>query len=195
MPKKQITPEMITEYKKMVQAANKRLYRIESDYAKRPGYQAMKEYAYAKAQQNIRSIWGDQKRFSKTVPTSYRDYQKAYNALNDFMKSKTGTLSDLKGVYERRANTLNDKYGWGFSWQDLAKMFESGMYEKLKAKGYGSETTFKAIALMSREKNLQKFKDTSGCVKVTGGNRLVHKLVNDFLKDNTQDAREFFKDL
>lgn len=195
MPKKQITPEMITEYKKMVQAANKRLYRIESDYSKRPGYQAMKEYAYAKAQQNIRAIWGDQKRFSKAVPTSYREYQKAYNALNEFMESKTGTLSDLKGVYERRANTLNDKYGWGFSWQDLAKMFESGMYEKLKAKGYGSETTFKAIALMSKEKNLQKFKNTSGTVKVTGGNRLVHKLVNEFLKDNTQDAREFFKDL
>lgn len=195
MPKKQITPEMVTEYKKMVQAANKRLYRIESDYAKRPGYQAMKEYAYAKAQQDIKAIWGPQKRFGKAVPTSYREYQKAYNALEDFMGAKTGTLSGVKGVYERRANTLNDKYGWGFSWQDLAKMFESGMYEKLKAKGYGSETTFKAIALMSREKNLKKFKDTTGSVKVTGGNRLVHKLVNEFLRDNTQDARDFFKDL
>lgn len=197
MPKKSIPKEKIEEYKRMVDIVNKRLKRIETDYSKRAGYEAIKEYAYYGAKQDIKKIWGpDALKFSKKIPTgknAYREFQKMFAAVEKFYGAQSSTLKGIKTVYENRAATLNKKYDWNLSWTDLAKMFESGMYEKLKASGYGSDTIFKTIAVI--QKNEAKIMSERESIKVIGGNRMVHKIANDFIDKNRDDVKGYFNSL
>ena len=197
MPKKTIPDDLAVKYKRLADVANRRLRRIEKEYSKDPAYKEMKQFAYSKAKLNIKKLFGPNvKGFSRRIPTgkgSYRKFQQMYNAVQDFLHSKSSTLKELKQTYSKRANTMNNKYNWNMKWTDLAKMFESGMYKKFKAKGYSSDTTFRAIALI---KNSDKqILDEKYRVKMIGTDvdPVLLKVVDSFVRENGKDVKSFLK--
>ena len=168
MPKKNaiFTDEEIKAYKKLQDNMNRRLRRIR-EYNQKPGYKGVTEYAYKNAMEDIRKFFGPGKKgYSKALPQGpgARELYKAImNSMTRFKEAKTSKIGGINKVYKRRADTLNEKYGWDLSWRDLAKLFESGMWQKFKSSGYdyASDQTFKAIAtFIDNKRDILKAKNS-----------------------------------
>ena len=143
-------------YKRLAKVADQRLVRLEK-LAETPNFENVTAYAYARAQRDI-SRYTDGHRFN-TKPPLNKDGTVNTRLLNEkiadiktFISSVSSTKAGIISTYQKRAKTLNDKYGTAYSWEDLADYFQSGDFEKHK-KDYGSETIFKALGKIKRAEN------------------------------------------
>lgn len=169
--------DLADQMRKDFKAANQRMVRIErysdpnSKQYKRE-YRHMKDYAYRIAQRNISNITGkqgDKLRFKEKVTASkdqekakaqYYDLLKMQKAAEQFLGSASSTLKKvgkkpgLIDVYDKRTNTINDKFVKnfgleGFTEPELSKFFESKKFEKLKTE-YGSQQMFQVAAVVNK---------------------------------------------
>ena len=132
--------ELIKDYNKMVTAANKQLYRLEK-YSEREGYENILKFAYAKAQTNIKRRRGEGFTRFKKVPEDYdlRRLRGDVNAVLEFMNSPSRNLTEIKSIYQKRAETINNRFGTSFTWQTMVDYYSSGLNKKID-KDYGSIT-------------------------------------------------------
>lgn len=145
-------------YNRLATVADKRLQRLE-ELSKKENYATANKWAYARAAQDIKK-WGDSSdkpRFRRNVPKSETDLLSRINDIKAFLEKPTSTKSGITEVYQKRADTLNKKYGADFSWQDLANYYRSGEAAKYDAR-YGSDTAYKILAAIkdTDEKIVQK---------------------------------------
>jgi len=143
-------------YRRLAKVADQRLVRLEK-LAETPNFENVTAYAYARAQRDI-SRYTEGHRFN-TKPPLNKDGTVNTRLLNEkiadiktFISSVSSTKAGIISTYQKRAKTLNDKYGTAYSWEDLADYFQSGDFEKHK-KDYGSETIFKALGKIKRAEN------------------------------------------
>ena len=143
-------------YRRLAKVADQRLVRLEK-LAEAPNFENVTAYAYARAQRDI-SRYTEGHRFN-TKPPLNKDGTVNTRLLNEkiadiktFISSVSSTKAGIISTYQKRAKTLNDKYGTAYSWEDLADYFQSGDFEKHK-KDYGSETIFKALGKIKRAEN------------------------------------------
>ena len=143
-------------YRRLAKVADQRLVRLEK-LAETPNFENVTAYAYARAQRDI-SRYTEGHRFN-TKPPLNKDGTVNTRLLNEkiadiktFISSVSSTKAGIISTYQKRAKTLNDKYGTSYSWEDLADYFQSGDFEKHK-KDYGSETIFKALGKIKRAEN------------------------------------------
>lgn len=152
------------EYRKLAKRADQRLLRLKR-LSEQPGYEGVLNYAYKVAQRDIRSWSGEKATRFNTKPPSNTNQLKAKIAdIKKFLESASSTwgrtkeTKGIKQIYEDRTRTINEKYGTDFTWQELAKLFESGLWKKIKSKDdYGSDTDFTTIADI--KKNFKEVKD------------------------------------
>lgn len=163
----------VAEYRKLAKRADQRLVRLEK-YSKRQKYSNVKEFAYARAMRDIRSWSGkDASRFNTKPPSNLNSLMAKINDIKNFLQSASSTIKptadnavyNQKGeligggidlTYQKRAMTLNTKYGTDLSWENVGELFESALYRKL-AKKYDSKTSVQIIGqLQSNEKNVVK---------------------------------------
>lgn len=152
------------EYRKLAKRADQRLVRLKK-LSEQPGYEGVLNYAYKVAQRDIRSWSGEKATRFNTKPPSNTNQLKAKIAdIKKFLKSASSTwgrtkeTKGIKQIYEDRTRTINKKYGTNFTWQELAKLFESGLWKKIKSKDdYGSDTDFTTIADI--KKNFKEVED------------------------------------
>ena len=144
-------------YKRLAKVADQRLVRLEK-LEQTPNFENVTAYAYARAQRDISRYTEGGHRFN-TKPPLNKDGTVNTRLLNEkiadiktFISSVSSTKAGIVSTYEKRAKTLNDKYGTSYSWEDLADYFQSGDFEKHK-KDYGSETIFKALGKIKRAEN------------------------------------------
>jgi len=144
-------------YKRLAKVADQRLVRLEK-LAETPNFENVTAYAYARAQRDISRYTEGGHRFN-TKPPLNQDGTVNTRLLNEkiadiktFISSVSSTKAGIISTYQKRAKTLNDKYGTAYSWEDLADYFQSGDFEKHK-KDYGSETIFKALGKIKRAEN------------------------------------------
>ena len=142
-------------YRYLAKQADQRLVRLEK-YANESGYENVLKYAYNRAIYDIRHLTGDldSSRFSR-VPVrnkdgsiSKRNLQARINAVTKFLESPTSTKRGVQQVYKKRAETLNERYGVGLSWQQLASYFEKGSNDKLDRIAGGSKTTLRVVGAL-----------------------------------------------
>ena len=152
-------------YKRLAKVADQRLVRLEK-LEETPNFENVTAYAYARAQRDISRYTEGGHRFN-TKPPLNADGTVNTRLLNEkiadiktFISSVSSTKSGIVSTYEKRAKTLNDKYGTGYTWEDLADYFQSGDFEKHK-KDYGSETIFKALGKIKRAES-KVLKDIDG---------------------------------
>lgn len=121
------------EYRKLAKRANQRMVRIER-YAERPGYKALKNYAYRGAQQDIANLYqkkGDKLRYTENprllkvkrdgfeltgdekIKANISALRSKISSIERFLGAKTSTIADIKnpttGEVKRGYITSQDK--------------------------------------------------------------------------------------
>ena len=142
-----------SEYRKLAKRADQRLVRLEQ-LAEQPEYKGIKEYAYKRAMRDIRSWSGENaSRFNTKAPSNTNQLKAKIADIKRFLESASSTIGATKEtrginrIYQERANTINEKYDTNFNWKDLARLFESGIWKKIKgSESYDSNADFQTIA-------------------------------------------------
>ena len=161
MPSKQTTQKRLTqkdklraEYHKLAKAADRKLRQLET-LTKEQGFKDATKWAYQRAMADIEHRWGEgEKRFDKRLPKDWKmtSMIAAINEAKAFLEMPTSSKTGITSIYKRRAETLNQKYGTNFTWQQLGKLFENGTFDELLHK-MTSDQVFKQIAKRMKQKS------------------------------------------
>lgn len=141
-------------YRRLAKVADQRLVRLER-LTETEGFENVTAYAYARAQRDI-SRYTEGHRFNTKPPLNddgtvdYRLLKEKTADIKTFLSSVSSTKAGIISTYEKRANTLNEKYNTEYTWEDLADYFQSGDFDKHKKDKFGSSTIFKALGRIKR---------------------------------------------
>lgn len=136
-------------YRRLAKTADQRLVRLEA-LKHDPYFRGVEKYAYARAMRDIETFGGTN-RFNTKPPEARSLFNEKIADMLRFLQSPTSTKKGIVEVYQTRVNTINQKYGMNLSWQQFAQIAESGAMDKLFG-DYGSDTVFKAIGTVQRNK-------------------------------------------
>lgn len=174
-------------YKRIAKVADQRLVEIER-LAKKPGYKKVKQWAYKVAMREIKGLYGEgAKRFNRKTPSDLRMLYKNINRVLQFLEAPTSSKQGIQEVYEKRAATVEEKYGVKVDWSNIGDLFESALYKKVDSK-YGSKTVVQAIGIIQADerkvkKALKEHKPISIHVEDVDLNRTVNNLLHYYKKD------------
>ena len=182
---------LVQYYRRLAKTADQRMVRLEKASEKK-FFHVATEWAYAKATRDILK-WippGDNKstklRFN-TKPPEGEDLIAKINDIKSFLSSPTSTKQGIINVYKKRADTVNKRYKTKFTWQQLAKYYDSGQAELWDAK-FGSKTALRTIGVMQRNKKKIKeaiAKADKKDVRINAKDKgMLEKTVNQALKEN-----------
>lgn len=140
-------------YKRIAKVADQRLIRLEQLEKDDPSHFGKStSFAYARAMTDI-SMFSKGKRFNVKLPDDPREVKEAIMSVRYFLGAPTSTKGGIIEVYQKRAETLNEKYGTNFTWADLASYFGKGQHDR-DSVAYGSKTSLYAIGRINQEKKL-----------------------------------------
>ena len=150
--------ELVKDYRTLAKAADQRLVRLEK-YVKEEGFGHAQDYAYRRAMRDIEA-WGGGTRWNRRPPESMAKLKAKMQDIKTFLMADTSTKGGLRSVEQRRADTLNEKFGTDFTPAEISKFFDSKLRKKMEDKVLDSNTMVKTIAVMRRNKSviLQKGK-------------------------------------
>ena len=143
--------ELMREYKTLAKKADRRLRELER-ISKEQDFKDATNWAYAKAMSDIEHRWGEgETRFDKRLPKDWKvtSMIAALNEVKSFLEMPSSTKTGIISTYQKRAETLNQRYGTNLSWQQLGKLFENNTFDKLLNK-YTSAQIFKQIGRLQR---------------------------------------------
>ena len=148
--------ELEKVYHRLAKSADQRLVRLEKA-AEEENYGHATEWAYARAMRDIKSWSGDEaKRFNTAPPKTKAQLLAKIEDIKTFLESPTSTKKGIKETLQKRADTLNKKYGTNFSWDDVGTFFESKLHDKIDF-NMSSSTKLKAIGrIMENGDDIQK---------------------------------------
>lgn len=198
--------ESIEAYaKRLAMQSNKRLQRL-NQYAEREHMKGIKNYAYKQAMRDIQSetlSWGrpGAKTYGLSMPADKKALQSKINSMVKFLESPTSTLTGIKKIYQERANTINERYGTNFTWEELANYYEKDISDINDSK-YGSKTLIKALGAINRlgpKKGESKDEYKSRINEVISSNQkiasddIVNKVAMELLNDGMTPDKLFMK--
>ena len=181
--------DLMHYYRRLAKTADQRMVRLEKA-AEQEFYKPAKQWAYAKAQKDIKK-WQkktDEPRLMRwnTKPPEGENLLAKINDIKSFLESPTSTKKGITEVYKKRADTVNKKYGTKFTWQQLAKYYESGQAQLWDAK-FGSKTALRTIGQIQKSKK-QLIRDIKQAdvkdIRVVADNKVLQQTVNKALADN-----------
>ena len=158
-------------YKAIAKSADQRLVNLER-LSQKEGYESVKEWAYKLAMYDIHSSFGpNAKRFNRKQPDDLRTVYKNIRNVLRFLDEPTSSKQGIDEVYQKRANTIRQRYNINVNWQSIAGLFESKLYEKTDTK-LGSQTVLKALGVIQRNTHvILKALDDKKSIAVRMGNK------------------------
>lgn len=199
MAKKQTYNDLVKEYRKLAKRADQRLVRLEK-LSTQKDFKQVKQWAYKNAVTDALE-WGanvNKPRFNIAPPTSTISLKAKIQDIKNFLEKPTSTRSGIIEVYEKKANTLNEKYkeyGLNLNWSDVGTFFESSLYKKL-AKKYSSGTVVKAIATI-KQNEAQVIKDfdhhKASHIKTEDNDMIINDAINRMTSYYKSDVRKLLK--
>lgn len=204
----------VAEYRKLAKRADQRLVRLER-YSKQEKYQHVTEYAYARAMRDIRSWSGkDATRFNTKPPKRLDSLMAKINDIKGFLQSASSTIKptadnairnergEIVGggidlTYQKRADTLNSRYGTNVSWENVGSIFESSLYRKLSNKYKSSKTAVRIIGkLQASDKDIKNaISDKKSFNVRIKGEKPLEEAVNKTLRYYKKDISSLYKSL
>lgn len=186
---------MVQYYRRLAKTADQRLVRIEK-YQDEKYFKVMKQWAYARAQTDIRK-WAkgaktDGKLRFNTKPPEGEDLIAKINDIKSFLSAPTSTKAGVIEIYKKRADTVNSKYGTSFNWKQLAKYYDSGQAEKWELK-FGSKTALRTIAVLQKKKPqvLKAIEEADKKdIRVPAENAVIAQTVQKALADNSLNIKD-----
>lgn len=138
------------QYRRLAKLADQRMVRLEK-LSTKDGFTNVLKFSYARASKDIEHWSGklDKPRFNRNMPDNAKQLEAKIRDMQTFLQAPTSTKAGIESVYKARADTINEKYGNNFTWQDLSTFFDSSGYERAD-KTYGSKTVLKAIATIQK---------------------------------------------
>jgi len=194
-----LTPENLESYRKFSQAMNKRLQRLER-LSKQPGYKAATDWAYQAALSDIHALRGEEARrfpsLPKKLPTDPAKLaelevklRRSTKAMERFREMPSSTKSGIKGSYKNRATSFSEGAGTEITADDLAGIFETGLWDTLIFAGFGSETTRRVIGMIKDNKEkLRKLRKQKRAMRLSPDEAYGER-VNELLEGNRSAVR------
>lgn len=181
--------ETLKLYRQLAKKADQRLVRLEK-LAGEENFQGVKQFAYARAQRDIRSWSGENaRRFNTSPPKTIQGLKAKIADIQNFLESKTSTRRDIVKYYEERSKTVQERYGVSGSWQQLANYYKRGINKRFDAK-YGSKTALRAIGMIQQnKKQIQEDMQRRKHVDL----QLDDDVLNDAVEDMLQYHRKALK--
>lgn len=144
------------QFQRLVHMANLRMDKLEK-LSKSEGFKGVTKWSMSNIQYEARlhGYLTPSGRISSKIPNNPKELKKRIKELQRFLTSPTSTKSGIIKIYQKRADTINKRYGTTFSWQELGTYFESGTAEKYDSK-YGSKTALKSLGEI--QKNASEIK-------------------------------------
>lgn len=181
---------LVKDYRTLAKAADTRLVRIEK-LSKEKGYGDILGYAYRRAMYDIESWSGEgATRFNRKPPESVAGLKAKIQDIKNFMAMDTSTKTGIKSVEQKRADTLNEKYGTNFTPAEISKFFASKLKERMENKVKDSATMLKVIGVIRRNRKIIQQKGVSRKKKLEQIKAEELKLIKEkkqFIKD-VEDA-------
>lgn len=141
--------ELMREYRRLAKRADQRLVRIERYAGQReaikgekaiPGMEKLTSYAYRKALWDIKKWSGaEAKRFNTAPPNNTNQLKAKIADIRNFLESDTSRVTTTRNIYQKRVDTINEKYGTSFTWEQFGEFMNSKLYEKLSNTYYLAE--------------------------------------------------------
>lgn len=131
-------------YRRLARTADDRLRALEA-YQHDQYYKPAIQWAYSVAQHDIQK-WSGQhaNRFNTKPPENPERLLAKISDIQKFLESPTSTKRGITASYQKRADTINQKYGTNFSWKQMANFYDSSLWKALD-KIFGSKTAMKII--------------------------------------------------
>lgn len=187
--------ELLKEYRKLAKRADQRLVRLEKAQKNTPEYKNILAYGYANARRDAIS-WGanaDKPRFNIKPPANTNQLKAKIADIQRFLGYETSTVSGIKKTYEKRAKTINAKYGTDFTWDSLAEFFESNLYKKMDALYY-ADAIFESIGVIqANEDDIKKALKEHKPVHLKVDDMIVDDTVNHILRYYKKDIKDLFE--
>lgn len=226
MAKSQSTDALMKEYRTLAKRADQRMVRLERA-SQKPEYKGVLKFAYQRAQHDLKAFT-DQKRIdsgkplrfntappkTKTGEINRKALQAKVNTIKRFLSSQSSTIkkpakpyaneSGIESTYQKRADTINEKYKTNFTWQELAQFFDSGLADKLQK--FGSDVRLKVIAVIqaNRQAVIDALESDGKKSLIIDENPFstdpskpldpfLQRKLDEMLKDNNKDLERFLK--
>ena len=202
--------ELLLVYRTLAKSADQRLVRLEK-YASEPNMKNATTYAYARAARDIeswsvvgsqargKSINQEKPRFNTAAPLTKSGLLAKIRDIQTFLTAPTSTKAGIKKVYQKRADTINRKYGTNFTWQELGDFFESDFYNNMDSR-YASNTILESVGEIQKhkevvEKMLQEKNKPATDKKVIriADDAILQKTVNEIIKKYPDDVRKLLR--
>lgn len=192
-------------YKRLAKTADQRLVRLEG-YRHEEYFKNADKWSYTKAMKDIKRWSGDDAtRFNTKMPEKKEDALAKISDMRSFLESPTSTKKGILEIYKKRAETFNREtprtdangkkrggFGTKFTWQDIAKYYESGIAQKWSDK-FGSDTALRTIAVIQKnKKKIQKAIETGRKIDIRVEDKVLNETVNKAIQDENLQIEMFF---
>lgn len=191
-------------YRRLAKQANQRMTRLEDLAQSDDRFSSVLKYSYAKAQREARALKGSAAPKSKQSHRGYRFTETTLKNLNnqqietriksvkEFLQSPTSNKADITTYYKQRAETMNKNWGTDFSWETLAKYYESGLSDKLKSK-FESDGALQVIAALQKtpKEVIDKLESVDDLIKYVPDD-IVRESVFEAITELDTEINEFF---
>lgn len=184
-------------YHRLAKTADQRLVRLES-YEHDKYFKPATQWAYSRAQHDLQKWTGKgpgakKLRFNTAAPKGEEKLISKINDIKQFLSSPTSTKKGIVDVYQKRADTINQKYGTSFDWKSLAKYYDSGQAEIWDSK-FGSKTALRTIGKIQKEgkKVVEKINEAVTKDQKAEDKSMADAMVRKALKDNELNIEDLF---
>lgn len=195
-----ITPESIKTYNRMVEQVNRQMRRL-VQHAKESGDRGSLNWAYRTAVADTQAIYGaGSTRFRKVSEKMLKDadsrasaevmMRRATKAMEEFRSMPTYSIKGIKETYSKQAESFSKGAGTEFTADDLAGVFETGLWQMLISAGYGSETTRRMVGeIKQNAEDLKKLRKQKKAMRFTPESGEYAERLNDLLSGDRSAAR------
>ena len=115
-------------YTRLAKQADQRLLRLEQLADAQPDkYQGVLKFSYGAAAADLKNIKGSigKPRFNRAMPTDKKTLQARVNDMISFINSPSSTKGGIDKIYQKRVDTINERYETNFTWGDWARFIET----------------------------------------------------------------------
>lgn len=189
--KNPINPDLVAKYNKLAKKADRRMRELER-FSRYEEFDNILNYAYRNAAKDIEA-WTppgakDKKpRWQRNMPMDTRSLKAKIKDIENFLSKKTSTVTGVTEIYKKRADTINERYGTSFTWQQLANYFETGFADKTSDK-YGSKTVLRALGeIQHKKEEVVKALEDKTPMHIQVDNITVEDAANKFLRYYKKD--------
>lgn len=138
-------------YRTLAKSADMRLVRLEK-VVTQENFRNAKKWAYDRAMRDIKAWSGEgTTRFNTKPPKTMEGLLSKIEDIKTFLSSKSSTKEGLKEILQKRADTLNKRYGTDFRWDEVGDFFESRLNDKAEDI-FGSKTKVMVVGVIQRNK-------------------------------------------